>query len=566
MFFTSCALITGCRTTATVHSWTQATKPAEFPESVLGLPSTGVCFSGGGTRAMNCALGQMKGLDSAKLWDHIGYVSAVSGGSWATSIFTYYIAGAENDKELLGTIIPPEKITMDTLNYMPKGFMGNVISKGFGIDFFERWGLSLITKGLLQKMDNIWIDAVGNTYLKEFGLYDPEKPAYFTLNDSTRDDILRRNTKLKAEDFITVHKRKDGDFKRPFMIINSSLLAPAKDLPLRNPENLSVFNYTPLYIGSNNPLQVSDKNLIFGNTVQFNAGGGFVESFGFGGNYLKDKINLKKSNEYTIRVKLPRDRFRLVDATGTSSAAFGASISSSIIAQIPPLKGLALDNMIPEQEYWPIKTNGDFGTTEKYRFTDGGNLENYGLITLLQREVKKIVVFINTNTPLIVNSSSDKNCPVDLSSMDSDLYPLFGFLPAGNQINNQVFDSNYLSTVYNGLREAKIKGGTVMAKTRLTVKENTWWGIKGGNSVEILWVYNEYVNDWVCQLSDSVKTEVTKGSTGIFPDFPLYKLIFEDGLTKGISLTKPQINLLYQLSAWNVYHNKKVFDFLKDEK
>ena len=105
-----------CRTKATVLAWDKAKSPREFPEVSLHLPSTGVCFFGGGTRAMNCAIGQMKGLQELGLWEDIGYISAVSGGSWASTIFTYYRDGAKNDTELLGTIIPPNEITLDTLN------------------------------------------------------------------------------------------------------------------------------------------------------------------------------------------------------------------------------------------------------------------------------------------------------------------------------------------------------------------------------------------------------------------------------------------------------------------
>ena len=246
IYLITCILIfTSCRRKASILVWDHAENSTEFPEAYLDLPSTGVCFSGGGTRAMNCAIGQMKGLEVAGLWDDIGYVSSVSGGSWATSIFTFYHQGAANDKELLGNIYPPEALTLDKLDFMPKGFMGEVITRNLEDDLFERLGLDLISFGTLQKMDYIWIDGIGHTYLKKFGLYDPAKPKYFTLNEQTRKEILERNTELKVSDFITVHQQ-TGDIKRPFLIMNSSLLGPSKDLPIRNPENLSVFNYTPL--------------------------------------------------------------------------------------------------------------------------------------------------------------------------------------------------------------------------------------------------------------------------------------------------------------------------------
>lgn len=564
----SLLLCIGCRTKANVLAWSTAKNPTEFPEASLNLPSTGVCFSGGGTRAMNAALGQMKGLDSLKLWDDIGYISAVSGGSWASTIFTYYNKGAENDEHLLGTILPPNEITMDTLKYMPKGFMGEVITKHLIDDVLERLAEGTLTLGILQKMDYIWIDAVGSTYLKPYGLYDTKHPKYFTLNDSTRNAIVKRkrNRKLKERDFITVHNRK-GDIKRPFLIVNSSLLAPNKYLPIKNPENLSVFNYTPLYIGSNNPIGVTDTELLSGNTISFNAGGGFVEPFGFGSDLLRrQNRQLSSGNLGTeLHVKLAKQRFEAVDATGTSSAAYGATFSSSLFAQLGSelLTHFSADQLIPEEEYWPISENGVVEDAEKYRFTDGGNLENYGLISLLQRGVKKAVVFINTNTPLDVTIDPSATCPPLSTQVSSDLFPLFGY-KFGNQGNNQVFSKSDFKKVYDGLRTAKLANKSVITKLSLTTVENKWWGIEPGHQVEILWVYNESVPEWEELLPTEVQEEICKGPDGKFPDFPLYKLIGENGLVNGISLTKEQVNLFYQFSAWNVYSNKEVFDFLKE--
>ena len=565
IFVCSIFLLTGCATKANVIAWESATKKDEFPEASLKLPSTGVCFSGGGTRAMNLALGQMAGLRELGLWDDIGYVSAVSGGSWASTIFTYYNAGAENDNQLLGSVIKnPKNISMDTLSFMPKGFMGEVITKHLIDDALERLAEGSLTLGILQKLDYVWIDAVGSTYLKPYGLYDRENPKYFTWDDASRNDILSRNKKLKRNDSITVHKRA-GDVHRPFLIVNSSLLAPEDDLPIKNPENLSVFNYTPLYIGSNHPIMVKDTSLLLGRPIKFHAGGGFIEPFGFGGDLLRSQNRQLSGHQGNkIRMKLASKRFAAVDATGTSSAAYGATFSSSLFAQLASLAltRFTADQLIPEEEYFPISKDGLIKEARKYRFTDGGNLENYGLISLLQREVKNIVVFINTSTPLDVTINPTEDCPPLPSQVSSDLFPLFGY-KIGNQGNNKVFEMSEFNPVYQKLKKAKLAGKSVIAKTPLTTVQNNWWGVKGGHDVTILWVYNETVPDWQDKLPKEVQEEICLGPNGKFPDFPLYKLIGENELINGISLTKEQVNLLYQLAAWNVYSNKEAFKFLK---
>src|SRR5688572_33008442 len=49
----------------------------------------GVCFSGGGPRSFAASIGQMRALRGSKLYDLIGAISVVSGGSWFGSLFTF---------------------------------------------------------------------------------------------------------------------------------------------------------------------------------------------------------------------------------------------------------------------------------------------------------------------------------------------------------------------------------------------------------------------------------------------------------------------------------------------
>lgn len=59
------------------------------------LRDVGVCFSGGGSRALSATMGQLRGLsqalDSKKTpWiDRVGTISAVSGGCWTSSLYTF---------------------------------------------------------------------------------------------------------------------------------------------------------------------------------------------------------------------------------------------------------------------------------------------------------------------------------------------------------------------------------------------------------------------------------------------------------------------------------------------
>ncbi|MCB9232578.1 MAG: hypothetical protein H6581_12985 [Bacteroidia bacterium] len=544
-----------CRPTAKVRVW-RTENQVQWPEKELNLRSTGVCFSGGGTRALCCATGQMKGLKVLDLWSDIGYISAVSGGSWASTIFTYYNAGAQNDEELLGTYIEPGEISMDNLLDISPSFLGYAATRDLSATILELTLKDIATAGILQSGKDIWIDAIGETYLKHFGLYDRGKPRYYTLNDSTMQGIIDLNPKLKlsSDDFYTVHSLQPGDVHRPFLVVNSSLLAPASMLPV-NADDMTVFNYTPLYLGSLHRQFIEYDSRLRGKKG-FLVGGGFMEPFAMGS---KPKSFI--SGNY-FKVKLPERKFRLVDATGTSSSAFAADLGSSFLELFPVdlLPNSNLGRIIPEEKYWPLPDKGMVEATD-FRFADGGNLDNFGLLTLLQRQVQKIVVFINTDAPINLDFDPKSDCAPVATDIDSDVYPLFGY-PGGNQVHNQVFEKSEFAILFEKLRDARANGKSVMAKTSFKVKENSFWGIQPYQP-EILWVYNEQVDQWEDSLNKELKKDLCRGVKGDFKDFPLYPTVGEDRFRLQ-EFTPSQVNLLYQLSAWNVISNPEMFKFLSE--
>ena len=257
ILFATFTFLTGCKHSEQIQIF--QTDPGatnsngfNFPEDGLGLQKTGICFSGGGTRAMTCAIGQMKGLDSIGIWPYIGYISSVSGGSWASSIFTYYQTGGDgpqNDVELLGHAHAPGDLNLDSLKTISEKFMGHAVTRDFLGRLLLRLAEDDLTDGILENPDMVWIDAVGETYLKPFGLFDNGKK-YFSLNDSSVNAIVNRSgTNLKAEEFITVHDQPE-DAPRPYLVMNSAILMPSKQIELQTPEPMAVFNYSPLGVGS----------------------------------------------------------------------------------------------------------------------------------------------------------------------------------------------------------------------------------------------------------------------------------------------------------------------------
>ena len=183
-------------------------------------------------------------------------------------------------------------------------------------------------------------------------------------------------------------------------------------------------------------------------------GGEFVEPFAFGS---AAPILPLGADEF-VMLDPPSRPFTLADAIGASSA-FRTSDQEV--------------QAYPHATYWSVgsQTNGQERATNRGMFTDGGDIENYGLISLLQRRLRAIVVFINTVWPLSLEYDSTR-WPVDLNDehatqreIDPFLAPLFG-APSTRFSNNWVFPEADYKVVVSRLQAAKRRGDPVMAGLR----------------------------------------------------------------------------------------------------
>src|ERR1700752_3348208 len=100
-------------------------------------PTLGICLSGGGLRALSCALGQLSALNGVTMPNGqpiLGpgqYISSVSGGSWASVLYTFLpltINGTSvSDADFLIEPVLPQSLTKgDPSNNIP----GNVSYMG----------------------------------------------------------------------------------------------------------------------------------------------------------------------------------------------------------------------------------------------------------------------------------------------------------------------------------------------------------------------------------------------------------------------------------------------------
>ena len=123
-------------------------------DAVPGGGHTGVCFSGGGMRALTAAMGQLRALTSLELVDKIGYISCVSGGSWASTAYTYYREGSASDEEFLGPITAPQNITMAGLGRLEKGCLGYTATQSLRDAILELLHNKKVPK------DDVWISVL----------------------------------------------------------------------------------------------------------------------------------------------------------------------------------------------------------------------------------------------------------------------------------------------------------------------------------------------------------------------------------------------------------------------
>ena len=491
----------------------------------LGL--VGVCLSGGGSRALSCAMGQLRALHHLQVIDQVFAISSVSGGTWAASAYTY-LPSAISDDDFLGlAVLNPAQLTVFgsnqfALDYLPPGNLGQVPTRlGLFRDLdeifrlYEEWGYPI---------NDLWQGLIGEAVLKPFGLWNPDPsshydPHFFTYTENflkAGSGPLARNPSLTRKRFYTTRPG------RPFQVMNTAMFTDdsmsADLLPFEANFSLGVRQRFPLDQSS---------------TI----GGGFVESFAMNTQFVKDV----KPGE--VLVNSAARPFTLTDIVGLSSAAFAQELEE----QYPDLEGL-----VPRYDYWPIAHRKTV-PTRKARFADGGSLENLGVNVMLARGIARLLVFVNTDEAVQMVGND--------IVVSGDIPPLFGLQPwtAGQGYvpfaqdkgrgsvrlfrHNQVFASGDFAALQQLLWKAKASTGPVIARQSLNVLPNDWYGIAGNTTVDVLWVHNDQVPAFWNQLSDAVKLAIDWDGSDAFP---LYNTFTQ------LELPKVAVNALAHLSCWNL--------------
>ena len=507
--------------------WVGRGLPLSFPEREPSVsnryPLTGVCLSGGSTRSLAAAVGQLRGLTALGLIPRIGYLSAVSGGAWAAAPYVYYPVSGVTDSEILGAVVPPEEISLSRLETIDQSYLG------YSATLDLKTVLETLERDSMVPADEVWSRGVGQTFLAPFGLFVPAHPAGFTLDRETLQAILDRNPYLQADDLQLIRVSE----ARPYLLIHATL-----NWPTGSPEHTQKINFecSPLYVGAP---RLHTMHTAGGMTCRL--GGGYLEPFAFG----CQAPLVSPDAQGLVPVTVPERLFTLAHAIGASSA-FST-----------PDREL---RKYPHARCWPITGCGGEDTAAEV-LTDGGDLENYGLISLLRRRVAQVIVFINTVWPLALDYDPSRwPRRVPCREIDPFLAPLFG-QPSERFPHNQVFQKVDYVEIVRTLQRAKRAGCAVIATRTHRVYPNNWWGVEGGWDVRICWVYNERVLRWEERLRPELRGLIARGHgsspAGPFAHFPHYRT---QGQNRGsfTRLTPVQVNLLAHLSCWNVTSNAEI--------
>lgn len=476
---------------------------------------TGICLSGGGNRAAAAGLGQLRALHALGLIEDIGYLSCVSGGSWLSAVFTFYRDGAADDAQLLGPLLSAEerrRMRLEDWGVVPAGCFAATASA-------DILGLS---ERLFFKVPaaELWQNVVGEAFFAPYGLYGG-RPRAVCLDAAQVAEILAQNpgSGLTPDDFVTARPG------RPYLIVNGSLMWPDT---ARDPTQLVDVQFTPLAVGNPTQTTLRDPD---GERPALVTGGGFVEPFAFGSTGpTAPPADPARPETVWMEMPAPGARFEIWHASGISSFAFGGLLSR--------LHGL---DVTPKVACWPAGQTGQI-PAQTQLFGDGGLLDNLGLMPLLQRQVPRIAVFVNTEVPLAPSKAG-----VQLDPVVTSLFEPSDDFPRNQVLRNQ---DGELAALGLGLWQASQAGGPAIWSQTYQTIDNEFFGIKA-YAVEILFVYNALVGDWLSELSEEVAAQVRAGAAGEGPlkGFPLYSTFDEDGLGHLVELTATQALLLADMMA-----------------
>jgi len=550
--------------------------------------NTGISFSGGGGRAYIAALGYLAALHSLNLIQNVDYITGISGGSWATAVYSYSQLPV-TDKVLLGEIPLPENIVYDDLSIMnatcARGFTNYDYSSSESSSSYHRH----LTNAVQNAAFKSWTASISKIYLEPCGVQRGKpftwsedsfaaiqklNPTYVNLESFYLPRSSLPDVKLSRHKYARYEKSKgqidpvDVD-ARPFPIVAFTLIGPQTIAPYTvSNRNYSLVEVSPIATGvlyTRDAVEYKADNASVQSSMVV---GGLIDTYAYGtcclpNTYLAasttgeidlslscgcaaltldNKENKPKPNNSSVGSTYV---FDLAQAVGASSYATGAISASNE----------DLLSAAGQMSYWsPVEESGpSAASAQPFLVADGGGLQVDNLISFVQRRLSRIILFCSSSLPMQPSSVWDPMNVETLSEkdIDFDIPSFFGVIPKDYWTNPIEAPSYELTTSQIFPAEEWPKLGVQLQQAQ-----------SEGLNVQVMWVYLGRLSEWESKLSPEMQALVQPVNdpenlantidSGPFKSFPHYP-------TTTANINYSQANLLADLTGWSILENAALF-------
>lgn len=550
-----------------------ATSPDAFawPEldepEVSGKPPHALLISGGGSRSYMAATGALRALTDLGVMPRFRYIGGASGGGWISTAYTFFQANATvescgrtrtaaaDDETLLGPLIEPADITAGALESVASGCLRGATSDIGGVP----------ERALLEqagRLKRAYVASIHDIYLAPAGIPPPFAhggPALFSLSEATAADAKERNPGLAGYNFTIPAPG------RPFLTIGASLQGPEALVPFnRTGRAYTTLEVNPLFAGTSpSPVEINYTSSEPWRQPQRRLIGGLIEPFAFGSRDAGARLAAQQARGTLSGLSLPEEPFTLSHAAATGGFAPEDSISSQLSVLAPLANRLVGIN----REYWSPVTGAGPGAS--FVLGDAGTSENLHLLSLLRREeLTSFVLMTITSVPMRGSASWDPaDGDVRYEDIDDTIPNYFGIdpdKPTSEYVygRDHVFERDQFVPFVKAMQASADAGNGIVVTQELRLVDNPFWGIRGGRSVNVTWLYLSRAFNWEAQLPEFLRpvvvpsgpntTENVIDKSSPYPMFPNIP-------TSVLGLSKAQANLLAFQVGWVVQNNAEQF-------
>jgi hypothetical protein len=541
-----------CDSCATTRYWKvdrdyyrgrDTTSPPEAKRlDVTRKASLGIAFSGGGTRSASATIGELRGLQANGWLDSVRYVTAVSGGSWAAVPFTFY--QGDDLYTLLGKGTALDPFTVQTV---PNGLLAaRVAASGLA-----RYALAELPGLAPDSVGKYNLTAATNTFAKVRNLFGTVTGTGARDADRENKTYARTLSKIFLEGIVNGNKPVDSpyawDFQTAGEIADSTGMSSTKFIYARNDRPFLIVGGTLVRSSAGEYprlIPVEYTSLYTGIRQQYGPiGGTYVWPWAY------DRLSVGQRSATSIAVgPLPFTRtFSLGDVIASSGAA--PQLTLLLASGVPDqLRVAAAEAAKIFPSFTSLSIRRDLPTppTEELPHGDGGFTDNFGLMPLLARRVKHIIVFMNSADPYAENDG-----------LETYFRPIQSRAGDGDKTMNVVFDRSHYRDLIQAFDKATNAGGGALHCAAWKVVPNAYYNIQSYTPT-ICWVYNHAARNWNEKLPLEIQNWLKTGNVK-YPSeqakqlrhFPYYST-FEENKPRLIDLSTLQVNLLAHLGAWSV--------------